>query len=88
MYGRVRKTCYFGIEVKRLRCRPVTAHGAGSTPVSPAMSKKYSVSLVTFFQDVMVVSYHGLKRGSRNMGVTIPPSMFDFLSGKTRWVFQ
>ena len=42
------------------------------------MSKKYSVSLVTFFQDVMVVSYHGLKRGSRNMGVTIPPSMFDF----------
>jgi hypothetical protein len=56
MYRRVQKTCYFGIEVKRLRCRPVTAHGAGSTPVSPAYYKiimKLNYTLIDdFFEDV------------------------------------
>lgn len=34
-----------GIEVKRLRCLPVTELGAGSTPVSPAFFYQYVTSL-------------------------------------------
>ena len=79
----------FGIEVKRLRCRPVTAHGAGSTPVSPAMSKRYSESLI---QDLNNESAECLRREWDIVGIkesdTPPPSSVDFLSSKMRWVFE
>ncbi len=43
-----------GIEVKRLRCRPVTAHGAGSTPVSPAFLYGVTVTQLFLVQLFMV----------------------------------
>ena len=62
---------------------------AGSIPAPSTKSKRYSESLVTFFQDVIVVAFHDFREGvRRSLGVTTPPSMFDVLSGKTRWVLN
>jgi hypothetical protein len=45
--------------------------------------------LVPFLNNGIVVAFHDYREGvRRSLGVTNPPSMFDVLSGKTRWVFQ
>ena len=61
----------------------------GSRPTTLSMSKWYSSVLVPLLINGIVVAFHDFRRGGhRSMGVTNPPSMFDFLSGKTRRVFQ
>ena len=51
--------------------------------------KRYPIDLVPFLNNGIVVAFHDFREGvRRRLGVTNPPSMFDVLSGKTRWVFQ
>ena len=51
----------------------------GSNPFSRSMSKRYSVVLVPLLINGIVVAFHDFREGvRRRMGVTNPPSMFDF----------
>ena len=52
---------------------------ASSNLVSRSRGKRYPIDLVPFLNNGIVVAFHDFREGvRRRMGVTNPPSMFDF----------
>ena len=61
------------------RARSFQVGDEGSIPFIRSRGKRYPIDLVPFLNNGIVVAFHDFIEGvRRSLGVTNPPSMFDF----------